>query len=129
MEKNTNTVVIALLTLIIGFGAGYALTGDPALQEGMHQMSSGTLMHDSSMDMTNAMGDMMAGLEGKQGDAFDQAFLSEMIVHHQGAVAMAEAALTSAKRAEITQMAQDIISAQTLEIAQMQQWLKAWYGN
>jgi uncharacterized protein (DUF305 family) len=41
---------------------------------------------------------------------------------------MAMAALQNAGRAEIKQMAEAIISAQTVEIKQMQEWQKSWYG-
>lgn len=84
-------------------------------------------MPDGSM-MHNEMSNMMSGLTGKSGDDFDKAFLTEMIVHHEGAVDMANAALQNAKHAEIKTMAQAIISAQTSEIAQMKAWLKAWYN-
>lgn len=125
MDKNT--VVIALITLVIGFGGGYLVAGrEPAL--GTHVMPSGMQMDDTGMSMGSAMQSMMAGLEGKKGDEFDRAFLSEMIMHHQGAVQMAEAALGSAKHEEIKQMAHAIITAQTGEIAQMREWQKAWYG-
>jgi uncharacterized protein (DUF305 family) len=88
------------------------------------------MMSDEKMGgMGGAMDDMMAGLQGKTGDEFDKEFLSEMIVHHQGAVSMAQAALQSAKHQEIKDMAQKIISAQTSEITQMQTWEKSWYGS
>jgi len=90
-------------------------------------MSDGAVMTDDS-GMTSAMGSMTAGLMGKTGDAFDREFLLEMITHHQGAVDMAKQALTDANHAEIKQMAQDIITAQTKEIGQMQGWQKSWYG-
>lgn len=120
MEKNSNYVVIGLLILIIGFGAGYVARGSQGPEAGSHMMSGG---------MQNAMDGMMVGLQGKTGDAFDRAFLSEMIMHHQGAVYMAEAALKDAKHQEIKTMAQNIIAAQTTEIQQMQQWQKSWYGQ
>ena len=75
------------------------------------------------------MDDRRGGLQGKTGDAFDQAFLSEMIMHHQGAVVMAQAALQNAKHQEIKDMARAIISAQTSEINQMQMWGKSWYNQ
>lgn len=75
------------------------------------------------------MDDMMSGLQDKTGDDFDKAFLSEMIMHHQGAVEMAEAALQSAKHQEIKDMARTIISTQTSEINQMQTWGKSWYNE
>lgn len=86
------------------------------------------MMHDS-MGMKSEMDGMMQSLEGKTGDAFDQAFLSEMIVHHQGAVAMAEAALKYAQHQEVKDLAQAILAAQNAEIKQMQEWQKSWYGN
>ncbi|MFZ1988027.1 MAG: DUF305 domain-containing protein [Minisyncoccia bacterium] len=130
MEKN-NVFVIVLLTLVIGGGVGYALgrNQDYMPVAGNHLMGNGGMMRDGDMGMEGAMGGMMAGLTGKTGDAFDRAFLSEMVMHHQGAVAMAQAALQHAKHAEITQMAQAIISAQTSEITQMQEWEKSWYGQ
>jgi uncharacterized protein (DUF305 family) len=87
------------------------------------------LSKTQGMSMSDMMGDMTASLEGKQGDAFDQEFIKEMIVHHEGAVAMAELALTQAGRQEIKDLANAIITAQNTEIAQMKEWLKNWYTN
>src|SRR3989344_961204 len=115
-----NVIIIALLTLIIGGGIGY--------YAGMSRPESISEHHAQTGMMGGAMSNMMSGLEGRQGDAFDKAFLAEMIVHHEGAVAMAEAALGSAKHDEIQQMAQSIITAQNAEIAQMQGWQTNWYG-
>jgi uncharacterized protein (DUF305 family) len=75
------------------------------------------------------MASMNAGLQGKTGDAFDQEFLAEMIVHHQGAIDMAKLALSNAKHQEIKDLAQAIISAQTKEIGEMKQWQKSWYNQ
>lgn len=115
---NTKTLFITLIALVIGGTGGYLIGNSPKNQ---HRMSDGSMMH-------GAMGDMMAGLEGKTGDEFDKAFLAEMIVHHEGAVDMAEAALKNAKHPEIKNMANAIISAQTSEIQQMQEWQESWYG-
>ncbi len=128
MDKNIQ-IVIAVLVLIIGFGAGYAVRGDDMPRANMHVMENGDMMPNEHMGMGGAMDDMMQELEGKTGDEFDKAFLSEMIMHHQGAVAMAEAALQSAKHQEIKDMAKAIIAAQNAEIRQMQEWSKSWYGQ
>lgn len=129
MNKNTNTIIIGLLVLIIGFGAGYAMHGNQLITTGNRMMSNGSTIVDSGMNMGNAMDDMMTGLQGKTGDDFDKAFLSEMITHHQGAINMAQAALQDAKHPELKQLAQNIITAQTSEIAQMQTWQKSWYNQ
>lgn len=125
MDKNT--VIIALITLVIGFGGGYLIAGREPVT-GTHMMPNGMMMDDSAMSMGSAMVNMMAGLEGKKGDEFDKAFLSEMIMHHEGAVEMAEAALSNANHKEIKDMAHAIITAQTSEISQMKDWQKNWYG-
>ena len=124
MDKNT--IIIGLLTLIVGFGGGYVVASGRGSDDNYRDMNS---MMGAGSGMSGAMAGMMSGLNGKTGDDFDKAFLSEMIVHHQGAVQMAQAALSNAKHAEIKQLAQGIINAQTSEITQMQQWQKTWYGQ
>lgn len=59
----------------------------------------------------------------------DRQFIEMMIPHHQGAIEMAELALTKAKRPEIKKMAESIIQDQKREIQQMQGWYKQWYGK
>jgi uncharacterized protein (DUF305 family) len=126
---DTKILLVALIALIVGAGGGYILADDktPGMYE--HMMGDGTMMNNNSMGMNDAMYGMMAGLSGKTGDAFDEAFLSEMIMHHEGAVEMAEAALKNAKHQEIKDMANAIISAQTTEINQMKDWQNSWYGQ
>lgn len=63
----------------------------------------------------------------KTATPFDLAFLDAMIPHHQGAVAMARACAEKAQHAEIKALAEEILRDQTREIAQMQEWRKAWY--
>ena len=77
--------------------------------------------------MTDTMSGMTSGLSGKTGEGFDEAFLQEMIVHHEGAVEMAQLALTNAKHDEIKTMAKAIIAAQNAEIVQMKAWQVSWF--
>lgn len=91
----------------------------------MHRMPDGTMM-ENSHDMSSMMDDMNKALEGKTGDAFDQAFLSEMIVHHEGAVSMAQKVLEVSKNPELVKLANDIITAQNKEIQMMKAWQTAW---
>lgn len=84
-------------------------------------------MSHGGMNMQGAMDGMMSGLTGKTGADFDKAFLSEMIVHHQGAVDMAQLALTNAQHQEIKDLARAIIAAQNKEIADMKSWQKVWF--
>lgn len=57
-----------------------------------------------------------------QGDC-DQAYLTHMIAHHQGAVDMAQMAQQQAVHSELRQLAGKMIETQRKEIAQFQQWL------
>ena len=59
----------------------------------------------------------------------DARFIVMMIPHHQGAIAMAELALTRARRPEIKALAQRISASQSREIEQMRQWYRQWYGT
>ena len=73
-----------------------------------------------------AMMKMMEGMPMMKftGDA-DIDFVSQMRVHHQGAIDMAKVVLSNGKDAEVKRLAQDIIGAQEKEIATINVWLKA----
>jgi uncharacterized protein (DUF305 family) len=71
---------------------------------------------------------MMMSMDLGTADAtFDLRFLDAMIPHHEGAVVMANDALSKSKRPEIKTLAEAIISSQQAEINQMQQWRQSWY--
>jgi uncharacterized protein (DUF305 family) len=80
---------------------------------------------------TGGMGMDMGDME-VSGDAnvpFDQRFITAMIAHHEGAIAMAKDAQQKAEHSEIKTLAQNIITAQEDEITQMQQWQREWFGQ
>ena len=58
---------------------------------------------------------------------YDLRFIDSMVPHHQGALVMAQEVLQKSKRPELIKFAQNIITEQKKEIAQMQQWRKQWY--
>lgn len=59
----------------------------------------------------------------------DQDFLTQMIEHHEGAIAMAKEAQVKSKRPEIKDFASDIISAQSGEITSMYSWRQDWFKD
>jgi uncharacterized protein (DUF305 family) len=61
-----------------------------------------------------------------QHNAADVSFTQNMIVHHQGAIAMAELAATRASSQQVKDLAKKIEAAQTPEIDEMTSWLKTW---
>jgi uncharacterized protein (DUF305 family) len=73
------------------------------------------------------MGGQTSDIESlKNATNFDEAFLQEMIPHHQMAVMMAQMLLSGSNRSEMKQLGQDIITAQEAEIEQMRSWLAEW---
>lgn len=97
---------------------GDEIAPDPAAHEelGLSQDEAG--MHEDSAVM----------LEAATKD-FDKAFIDEMIPHHQGAIRMARVALDDTEDAEIRELANAIVDAQSREIDEMNRWRKRWYGS
>lgn len=122
-------LVIAAIALLLGVGGGYALAERGGMHAGETREEHAAHTQEGESHMHEEMEAMMSHLEGKTGDQFDQAFLEEMIMHHEGAIAMAEAALRDAGHTEIKELANIIINTQTEEIAQMRAWLSSWYGQ
>ncbi len=128
MENKNQTVIAGLVMLVLGAVLGYSVRVMPKAE-----VKAPTQEYPARMDdmghgsMSKMMDDMAAGLKDKTGDDFDKAFLDEMIVHHEGAVDMANTVLEKSKREELRNLANDIIAAQTTEIEQMNAWKKAWF--
>lgn len=119
---------IGVLALIIGIGLGYAAgagTAGNGTEQTAHQMPDGSIMEGG--DMESAMEDMTMMLEGKTGDELEKAFIDGMIVHHEGAVAMARTLLAGTMRPELIKLGNDIIATQTGEIEMMTQWRTDWF--
>ena len=84
-------------------------------------------MMEMSPEQMKAM--MMSMDLGAADDKFDLRFINAMIPHHEGALVMAQDALSKAKRSEIKQLSQDILTSQQKEIDQMKQWRQGWYNQ
>lgn len=132
MEKNNTAIyiiIVLFIGMLIGFSFGKSRVPSVANVSNGHIMADGTYMSNDGMSMAQMMADMNKSLMNKTGDEFDKAFLSEMIVHHEGAVEMAEMALKNAKHEEVIELSRAIITAQNKEIAQMKSWKNTWYGQ
>ena len=75
-----------------------------------------------SHDM-HTMGVELPATDGPNWLAADVRFMQGMIPHHQGAIDMANVVLQFGEDEEIKKLANDIIAAQTAEIAWMREWL------
>lgn len=113
-----NVNISAVLVGIIGLGVGYLAGAQNFLAD-----------PEETQPMDSAMHAMTAGLDGKTGNDFDKAFLEEMIVHHEGAIEMAQKLLANTTRPELRKLGEDIITAQTNEVSVMHTWLNDWFGK
>ena len=128
MNIQNNSLVVGLLALIVGLMIGhFASSAGHRGGYGMMDRDGGPGKDRGAMQ--DAMGGMMIGLQGKTGDDLDKAFLDGMIVHHEGAVHMAQMLLVGTKRPELIKMGNDIITAQTAEINQMKAWRSEWFAK
>lgn len=84
---------------------GQASDGDGAMMQAMNTMK-------------NKMNEM------KMTGDFDLDFANMMILHHQSAIDMSEVEIAKGTDAQIRTMAQNIITAQNLEISQLQAFIK-----
>lgn len=92
-----------------------SMTGMSGMSGGSNGMSSGDgMMSDAEM----------TALDEASGTQFAKLFLTGMIKHHQGAVAMAKTELADGQNSEAKQLAGKIVAAQDKEIATMQGLLK-----
>ena len=82
----------------------------------------GTPMGDmDGMDHGGMMSDTdMQALEDATGAEASRLFLEQMIVHHEGAIEMAQSEVDNGQNADVISLAEDIIASQTTEITTME---------
>lgn len=60
---------------------------------------------------------------------YDQRFIDEMVMHHQGAIMSARMMIGESARPELRDLARRIIEGQQRQIDQMRAWRAQWYGS
>lgn len=119
--KDINPIKVVLVTLLVMAGVIIIVLLGTIGGARRHMMMDRD-MGAQHMSMSDMMNQMSGNLENLSGDEFDKAFLSEMIAHHEGAVAMAKQVLIKSDKTELKTLAQAIISTQTSEIELMKKW-------
>ena len=101
--------------------------GEPQPQEtdtGMGGMDHGSMdmegMDVGGMEMEGMSAEDMAALEAASGIEFGRMFLEMMIIHHRGAVEMAETEIAEGSNPDAVAMAQEIADSQAAEIEEME---------
>lgn len=133
---NNQTILVALVALLLGGIAGYAIgEGDKTdrhLGYKMEMSDESMDMHRMHMGMTddddvamNHMDHMAAMMVSSERE-----FITGMIPHHQEAVDTAKEVIErGGTTPAIKELVENIVVAQEQEIAQMKQWHQDWYGE
>lgn len=122
MVRDEPASAVATLPLPPICGDMHADHGGASMQSHLDMMAEGTDEARAALiqTMEPMHSDMMRGMTAAE---FETAFVCSMIPHHQGAVEMAQVAQQFSTEPWIQMFAQEIISAQQVEIAEMQAWL------
>lgn len=121
LRKFAFSTIVAISTLALPLAASAQTSPSaPAKMEMGKNTTSGAQMkmHQSMDDMQKKSAAMKM-----TGDP-DIDFAMMMVVHHQGAIDMAQAEIDSGKDPSMIKAAKKIITAQKKEIAQFEAWLK-----
>lgn len=118
-KKNKQMLIVGLVALVVVVGVATFVFRDQLFR-------SVSVQPLSEMAQVDTASDTYKQYAAMTGETYDRNFIANMIAHHQGAVTMAQLALTNAKHQELKDMANDIISAQNGEISQMKSWQQAW---
>lgn len=102
---------------MLGWLGDWGVEYDPDAMGGMDHGSMG-----GSMDGMMSAEDLTA-LENADPAVAGRLFLEQMIMHHEGAVDMAQMALTDGQNPEVLALAQQVVDDQTAEITEMQDLL------
>lgn len=117
------TVLVAVITLLVGVGIGMYVSGGKGSYETGEFV--GRNSHADMMGMSGMQGHMMHMTVSSE-----QEFIEGMIPHHQEAVDTAKEVLArGATTPEIKTLVENIVQAQEAEIASMKMWYKTWYGR
>lgn len=106
-----------------GHGGGMDMDGMDMGMMGMEGMDIESLPDFQRENMEKMMISMPAMHQGMMHPDPDVAFACGMIAHHQGAIDMAQVQLEYGEDEWLRELAQEIITAQEAEIAEMTEWL------
>ena len=94
------------------------------------QMNHGEMNNNSAPMNHNQMNhSAMESAPNAVSAPYDLQFLDTMIAHHQGAVDMANLAMTNTNNADLKKFSTQIIADQTKEISQMKDWREKWFAG
>ncbi len=126
MKNISIAAVIAFLVVGGGFAFWKSTSEAGPRTDNQQVVNAPPETEQTTLETTAAMKAEEAKFRTYVGDDYDRYYIANMIGHHQGAVDMANVALTNAKHAELKALANNIINAQNKEITTMLDWQSSW---
>lgn len=119
MQKNKYTIIVVatIVAVIITGIAVYAISRNNISDK--QSSNSQSIAEDVTAENTNKFATLT-------GEAYDEAFIADMLAHHEGALNMAEIAGAATERKEILDLSQSIMQTQAQEIIKMQAYQAEW---
>jgi uncharacterized protein (DUF305 family) len=114
MKKTTVAVAVVATVVVVG---GVALARQRSQPTTTPTEASSTSVEPASLEQQFA---------AYKGEDYDRQYLANMIEHHNGAIDMAEQALTSASHQQLKDLATAIVTAQRSEVERMGAWQQQW---
>lgn len=122
-NSRTYTIAIIIVALLIISGILFYLVSRSTTPSDT-DMSG---MDHNKMNMPeDVRSDIYKRFAALKGEEYDKAFLADMIIHHEGAMNMAEIANSSTTHQEIRDLATNINSTQGQEVAKMNGYQAKW---
>ena len=118
MKRSKLIAIIISAIAIIGVGIWYFITDKQTTDKNRQQT-----INTSEAEATATDENKFAKLTG---DAFDEAYIADMLAHHEGALNMSEMVSAGTDRAELITLAQNIMQSQSQELMKMQTWQTEW---
>lgn len=141
MNIQKETILVAIITFLVGGIGGYALGGKADYEYRFKNDRAGYgagMMWDDEYRLGDEMGRGGFGMMSHEGAGHmmdmmvssEREFIEGMIPHHEEAVATAKEVIArGATTPGVRALVEGIVTAQESEIADMKAWYQSWYGE
>lgn len=123
MKITKNRLFAVIIIVLVAFAAAIWYFGVFSIKP---EKTSDTQNTKTTQQTTNDEKTTDSKYATLYGDEFDEAFIADMLAHHDGALNMAEQAGAATAHEEIRTLSTNIIQTQGQEVMKMREWQKEW---